>query len=88
VAVGASAPIRGEYHVDLRVSGRNYDVNVPSFDRFIRPQTPDRFEIRVSTARSTIHRGVRVRLTYSDGHSTMSQPYTIRIFEPRDSPST
>ncbi len=83
---GSGAPIQGEYHLDLRVAGRNYDVAVPGFDRFIRPQTPDRFEIKVSAQRSSVHRGVSVRLVYSDGHSTTSSPYTIRIFQPRNSP--
>jgi hypothetical protein len=55
---------------------------VPGFDRFIRPQTPDRFEIKVSAPRSSVHRSVSVRLVYSDGHSTTSSPYTIRIFQP------
>ena len=83
---GQGAPIQGQYRVDLRVAGRNYDVAVPGFDRFIRPQAPDRFEIKVSAQRSSIHRGVSVRLVYSDGHSTISPPYTIRIFQPRNSP--
>jgi len=84
--VGASAPIQGEYRVALRMSGQNYDVDVPGFDRFIDPQTPDRFEIRLITGRSSIQSGVVLRLVYSDGHVQRSQPYVVRIFQPRSSP--
>jgi hypothetical protein len=85
-ALGASAPVQGAYRVALRMSGRNYDVDVPGFDRFIDPQTPDRFEIRLVTTRSSIHTGVVLRLVYSDGYVQRSQPYVVRIFQPRSSP--
>lgn len=83
---GSPAPIQGAYRVALRMSGRNYDVDVPGFDRFINPQTPDRFEIRLVTGRSSIQTGVVLRLVYSDGYVQRSQPFVVRIFEPRSSP--
>jgi hypothetical protein len=84
---GAPAPTQGTYDVDLRVSGVNYDVPLRSFDRFIKPQTPDRFAISVHTGRSSIHRGVDVRLRYSDGYVQRSSPVNLRIFMPRNAPS-
>jgi hypothetical protein len=84
---GAPAPVQGKYDVELRVSGRNYDVTLRSFNRFIKPQTPDRFVIRVRAKRSSIHTGLETRLRYSDGHVQRSQPLTLRIFVPRSAPS-
>jgi hypothetical protein len=84
---GAPAPVQGKYDVELRVSGRNYDVPLRSFDRFIKPQTPDRFVIRVRAKRSSIHTGLETRLRYSDGHVQRTKPLTLRIFVPRSAPS-
>jgi hypothetical protein len=68
------------------MSGHDYDVDVAGFRRYIDPQTPDLFRLRVTTPRSSIHTGVTVRLRYSDGHVQSSKPLALRIFQPRNAP--
>jgi hypothetical protein len=84
---GAPAPMQGLYSIALRVRGRNYDVAVPGFERFVPPSAPDRFALRLATARSSIHSGVVLELRYQNGSIERSLPVTIDIFQPRDSPT-
>lgn len=83
---GAPAPLQGLSSVALRMSGRNYDVAVPGFERFIPPSTPDRFALRLTTPRSSIHSGIVLELRYQNGSIERSQPVSVDIFQPRNSP--
>ena len=84
---GSVAPMQGLYSVALRVRGRNYDVAVPGFERFVPPSAPDRFALRLTTSQSSIHSGVVLELRYQNGSIERSLPVTVDIFQPRNSPT-